>query len=86
MLSGLLVLTLNLTCKGFVMDVVGIEITREGEGWCATVPTSTVHCWWRRLGLQGRKKAGCGALPAAGQEGRVFLLISCLIRLIHLLI
>jgi len=38
MVSGLLVLTLNLTCKGFVMDVVGIEITREGEGWCATVP------------------------------------------------
>ena len=32
MVSGLLVLTLNLTCKGFVMDVVGIEIVREREG------------------------------------------------------
>ena len=69
-----------------VMDVVGIEIRREGEGWCTTVPVGMVHCWrWRRLGLQGRKKACRGALPAAGQEGRVFLLISCLIRLIHLL-
>ena len=39
--------------------------------------------WW--LGFWGARNAGLGASPMAGKERRNFLLISCLIRLIHLL-
>jgi hypothetical protein len=41
------------------------------------------HLLWWRLGERGQ--AGCYALPTAEQEERVFLLNSCLIRLIHFL-
>ena len=47
---------------------------------CATVPACTVH----ELGLRGLKRASCGPLPIAEQEGRFFVLNSYLIRLIHL--
>ena len=54
-----------------VMVVVGIEIEREGEGAIARV-----------LGAGGGRPRG---FAHGRQERRDFLLISCLIRLIHLL-
>ena len=41
----------------------------------------TVHGY----GCEGERELAAGRLPTAGQEGRDFLLNSCLIRLIHLL-
>jgi hypothetical protein len=40
---------------------------------------------WRRLGLEGRKEHRPRGFAHGQQERRVFLLISCLIKLIHLL-
>jgi hypothetical protein len=40
---------------------------------------------WRRLGLEGRKERRPRDFAHGRQERRVFLLISCLIKLIHLL-
>jgi hypothetical protein len=39
---------------------------------------------WRRLGLEGRRERRPRGFAHGRQERRVFLLISCLIRLIHL--
>jgi hypothetical protein len=54
----------------------------------ATVPAGTVHgggCEGERGGgCEGEREPAAGRSPTAGQEGRVFLLNSCLIRLIHL--
>jgi hypothetical protein len=58
---------------------------RSGGDWCATVPAGTVRSQdcgsWAARERGGRP----GALPTAEQEGRDFLLNSCLIRLIYLL-
>ena len=72
--------------------VVGLQIVREGEGdGCCALQyprcystACTVH------GTAAARVLGALGTPAAGfahgrQEGRDFLLISCLIRLIHLL-
>ena len=77
------------------MAVVGIEIAREGEGggcWCTTVPAVLQYRGYcsRGGGCEGERAAarvgGAGnAGRGAWQERRDFLLISCLIRLIHLL-
>jgi hypothetical protein len=40
---------------------------------------------WQRLGLEGRKERRPRGFAHDRQERRVFLIISCLIRLIHLL-
>jgi hypothetical protein len=40
---------------------------------------------WRRLGLEGRRERRQRGCAHGRQERRVFVLISCLIRLIHLL-
>jgi hypothetical protein len=59
------------------MDVVGIErIEEEESGGGVTVPVGTVH---------GERGPAARAVRGAGNERRFFLLISCLIRLIHLL-
>jgi hypothetical protein len=55
---------------------------------CATVPAGTIHVeeaerW--RLGLEGRRERRPRGFAHGQQERRVFLLISCLIKLIHLL-
>jgi hypothetical protein len=61
-------------------------------GLCATVPVVLQYrgyCshlgLWRRLGLEGRRERRPRGFAHGRQERRVFLLISCLIRLIHLL-
>jgi hypothetical protein len=61
-------------------------------GLCATVPVVLQYrgyCshlgLWRRLGLEGRRERRPRGFAPGRQERRVFLLISCLIRLIHLL-
>ena len=56
-----------------VMSVVGLQIVREGEGEGAIARVSGAEGGWPRGFAHGR------------QERRDFLLISCLIRLIHLL-
>ena len=57
--------------KSIVMAVVGLQIVREGEGAIARVSSAE----------GGRPRGFAHGL----QERRDFLLISCLIRLIHLL-
>jgi hypothetical protein len=69
-------------CEGFGDDLWKLGLL------CATVPTGTVHVekaerW--RLGLEGRRERQPRGFAHGRQERRVFLLISCLIRLIHLL-
>ena len=56
-----------------VMAVVGLQIVREGEGEGAIARVS---------GAEGGRPRG---FAHGRQERRDFLLISCLIRLIHLL-
>jgi len=66
----------------------GLRGRVEGSdgGRRATVPagysTAGTVCGW---GCEGEREPAAGRLPTAGQEGRDFLLNSCLIRLIHLL-
>jgi hypothetical protein len=68
---------------------VGVERERVEESNATALQyprcysaTDSVH----RLGLQGREREpAAGRSPTAGQEGRFFLLNSCLIRLICLL-
>jgi len=72
--------------------LIGIEgaAAEDMNSTCATVATGTVH---REAAVRAREEARVWALgtPAAGlcprpaREKRFFLLISCLIRLIHLL-
>jgi len=49
------------------------------RGYCSRVGS------WRRLGLQGRWKRRLRGFAPGRQERRGFLLISCSLRLIHLL-
>jgi hypothetical protein len=55
-------------------------------GLRATVPAVLQRLGlWRRLGLEGCRERRSRRFTHGRQERRVFLLISCLIKLIHLL-
>jgi hypothetical protein len=63
-----------------------------GSGLRATVPAVLQYSrvlftprLWRQLGLEGRREHRPRGFAQGRQERRVFLLISCLIKLIHLL-
>jgi hypothetical protein len=80
---GNLTLTSQYLLCGLVIWVVGIErreLTERRRLPCY----STRWCYSRARAARARE-AGRGALPTAEQEENVFLLNSCLIRLIHLL-
>jgi hypothetical protein len=60
--------------------------SRSSGDLCATVPMVLFTSRMRQLGQRGAARARGGrprALPTTEQEGRDFLLNSCLIRLIH---
>jgi hypothetical protein len=65
----------------------GFEADLWGElGLRATVPRVLfTPRLWRQLGLEGRRERRPRGFARGRQERRVFLLISCLIKLIHLL-
>jgi hypothetical protein len=59
---------------------LGVDLWRiRAESYCSRLGL------WRRLGLEGRRERRPRGFAHGRQERRVFLLISCLIRLIHLL-
>jgi hypothetical protein len=77
----------EVNCEGFGDDLWKLGLLRYST--CgATVPACIVHVEKAergRLGLEGRRERRPRGFAHGRQERRVFLLISCLIRLIHLL-
>ena len=94
---GFLPLSPGIADTRLLWALLGLQIVREGEGGGggrrrATVPAVLQYSGycsqigsWRWLGLQGRWKRRPRGFAHGRQERRDFLLISSLIRLIHLL-
>jgi hypothetical protein len=75
----------EVNCEGFGDDLWKLGLLRYSTRG-ATVPACTVHVekaerW--RIGLEGRRERRARGSAHGWQERRVFLLISCLIKLIH---
>jgi hypothetical protein len=69
-------------CEGFGDDLWKLGLLRYSTRG-TTVPAEKAERW--RLGLEGRRERWPRGFAHDRQERRVFLLVSCLIRLIHLL-